>query len=537
MSDVQKAVDELEAAFAEIPFPDGFLADYDQLECLASGHGTETYLVTRKGSRQLFIAKWYDRSIHRSVHEGGILKALRHDGLPAFAGEYEGNGAVCIVREYIPGTPLDRYVRERRPSAAQAVDLCVRLCDLLTCLHSQHPPIIHRDIKPQNVIVKEDGSVALIDFEISRIYDGTADADTQVSGTRRFASPEQYGFSQTDCRADIYALGILLCWMLTGGADVRTAVIGDRKLAAIVRRCTAFAPEARFRSADAVKRALLGTTQPHGRMALRSGLIAALALLCLCAGFGIGRYTGLFTSLFARGIRFQEPLIEQAVRLQLGVDAQSPLTPDQLATVRSIQIFGNEVALTRDAFKDGLSGARGKSPRGAIKTLEDIRMLPALEEITVAYQDLSDIGPIAEATNLASITLMHTRVSDVEPLSHMKSLTRVSLYDTNVGDVTVLDTCPRLTYLDLGATLVRSVADIGGRSSLEHLEMDRLSLDSLDGIEQFTHLASLRLRQATVGDLSALRAVPALRSVVMSEDMRARAQALMDGAGFSITFE
>lgn len=534
MSDVQKAVAELEAAFAEIRFPDGFLDDYDQLECLASGHGTETYLVTRKGSRQLFIAKWYDRNIHRCVHEGGILKALRHDGLPAFADEYEGDGAVCIVREYIPGTPLDRYVRERKPSAAQTVALCIRLCELLTCLHGQQPPVIHRDIKPQNVIVREDGSVALIDFEISRVYDDGVDADTQISGTRCFAPPEQYGFSQTDARADIYSLGVLLCWMLTGSAEVRAAVIPDRRLAAIVRRCTAFSPEARFRSADAVKRALLGAVKPRGRTALRSGLAAAL--LCLCLGFGVGRYTGLFTFSFAQGIRFQEPLIEQAVRLQLGVDAQAPLTPDELATVRSIYIFGNEVALTRDAFEGGLSGARGKAPRGAVETLEDVRLLPALEEIMVAYQNLSDIGPIAKAKYLASITLMHTRVSDVAPLAHMKSLVSVNLYDTNVTDVAILDTCPRLGHLDLGATLVRSVAGIGGRGSLEHLGLDRLTLDSLDGLEQFPHLTSLALRQAVIGDLSALRALPSLRSVEMTGDMRAQAEEFMDGVGFSVTF-
>ncbi len=72
------------------------------------------------------------------------------------------------------------------------------MCDILNYLHSQNPPIIHRDIKPQNVIVDERGRVTLIDFGISRMYDAGARADTLCFGTRHYAAPEQYGFAQTD---------------------------------------------------------------------------------------------------------------------------------------------------------------------------------------------------------------------------------------------------------------------------------------------------------------------------------------------------
>lgn len=538
MSEDQTAVVRLRDALADIRFPAGFLNDYDQLECLACGRGTETYLVTSRRSRRLFIAKCYDRNIHKTVHESSILKTLQHDGLPVLADEYMDDDMICTVRDYIPGTPLHQHMRDRKLSDAGIVALGVELCDLLTYLHSQEPPVIHRDIKPQNVIVREGGAVALIDFEISRTYDSDAAMDTQFIGTRRFAPPEQYGFSQTDARADIYSLGVLLCWMLTGSTDVKTARIADARLAAIVRRCAAFSPEDRFPSAGAVKQALLGVDRTRRRKALQSGLIVVLALLGLCAGFGLGRYTQLFT--FAsqpQGVRFQEPLIEQAVRLQLHKDALEPLTADELATVKAIYIFGNEVSLTQDAFADGLSGERAKTQRGGIQTLEDVRLLPALEKMMVAYQNLADIGPVAQAKYLGSISLMHTRVSDISPLAHMMSLTDVNLYDTNVSDVTILDTCPRMNSLDIGATLVRSIERIGGGSSLECLSLDRLSFDTLDGLEHFAGLTSLSVKQTNIGDLSALRAMPALRSVVLSEDMRVRASSLLDLAGISVTTE
>lgn len=538
MSDVQKTTACLGEALADIRFPSGFLENYDQLECLACGCGTETYLVEGKVSHRLFIAKCYDRNIHRVVHESSILKALRHDGLPQFADEYQDDGMICVVREYIPGTPLDQYMRNCKPSDAQAVALCVHLCDLLLYLHGQKPPVIHRDIKPQNVIVKHDGSVALIDFGISRVYHNDAETDTQFIGTRRFAPAEQYGFSQTDARADVYSLGILLCWMLSGSTDVKTARIPHRRLAAIARRCAAFSPKERFSSAAAVKKALLGYDKTQEKRVLKISYVVAMAFLCLCAGFGIGRYTEYFAfPSTVQQIRFHEPLIERAVRLQLGKGAQDPLTEDDLATVKAIYIFGNEVALTKETFADGLSDERAKAQRGDIQTLEDVKLLPSLEELIVAYQTLSDIGPIQGAQNLASISLMHTRVSDISPLANMKSLTDVNLYDTDVTDVAILDTCPRLRFLDIGNTLVRSVESIGGRDSLECLQMDRLSFDTLDGLERFTRLTSLGLWRAAIRDMSALRAIPSLRLVALSEDAYARSEAIKDGVGFSVTFE
>lgn len=538
MSEVQTAMVRLQDALADIRFPAGFLNDYDQLECLACGHGTETYLVASRCSRQLFIAKCYDRNIHKAVHESSILKTLQHDGLPVLADEYMDDDLICIVRQYIPGTPLHQHMRDHKLSDAGTVALGVELCDLLTYLHSQKPPVIHRDIKPQNVIVREDGAVALIDFEISRTYDSDADTDTQFIGTRRFAPPEQYGFSQTDARADIYSVGVLLCWMLTGDTDVKTARIADERLDAIVRRCAAFSPEDRFPSADAVKKALLGVDRTRRRKVLQSGLIAALALLSLCAGFGVGRYTQLFT--FAsqpQGVRFQEPIIEKAVRLQLHKSALEPLRAVDLATVKAIYIFGNEVSLTQDAFADGLSGERAKTQRGSIQTLEDIKLLPSLETMMVAYQNLADIAPVAQAKYLVSISLIHTRVSDISPLAHMIALTDVNLYDTNVSDVTILDTCLRMNSLNIGATLVRSIERVGGMDSLERLSLDRLSFNTLEGLEHFTRLTSLSLKQTHIGDLSALRAMPALRSVTLSEDMRARASLLLDHTGISLTAE
>ena len=209
MSELTDLLREISGIFDEQSFPPGFLDAYDPMECLASGHGTETFLVREKNTQTLYVAKCYDRTQYNDVKENALLQSVRHIALPRWKATFEDERGLCVVREYMEGTPLDQYAKNTRLSAHQAVALCVQLCDVLVCLHEQNPPIIHRDIKPSNIIVKPDGQIALIDFDIAREYHPDAKADTQCFATREYAPPEQYGFTQTDGRADIYATGVL----------------------------------------------------------------------------------------------------------------------------------------------------------------------------------------------------------------------------------------------------------------------------------------------------------------------------------------
>ena len=125
-------------------------------------------------------------------------------GCPRWQAPTRARPCTVFCGEYIPGETLDKAARGRM-TEAQARQIGLSLCRVLRRLHSQDAPIIHRDIKPQNVVLGEDGRVWLIDFDISRRYSRGAPADTVISGTQDFAAPEQYGFSQTDCRSDIFS--------------------------------------------------------------------------------------------------------------------------------------------------------------------------------------------------------------------------------------------------------------------------------------------------------------------------------------------
>ena len=92
----------------------------------------------------------------------------------------------------------------------------LKLTDILSYLHSENPPIIHRDIKPQNIIVGRDSSIHLIDFGIARVHKEERTQDTSVVLTLDYASPEQYGFEQTTPLSDIYSLGVVMLFLATG---------------------------------------------------------------------------------------------------------------------------------------------------------------------------------------------------------------------------------------------------------------------------------------------------------------------------------
>lgn len=285
MIDRSAVVQEIESAFAAVGYPVDFLDSFDQLECLASHNGSETFLVSEKATGNLFIAKCYDRSLFKNMEAESILGSLSHKGLPIFYRTYVNEKMFCHIRSYVEGTPLSEYAAEQELSQDEIVRICLQLADILIYLHEQTPPVIHRDIKPANIIIKEDGSVVLIDFDIARTFKYGDDTDTVFFGTKGYASPEQYGFTQTDRRSDIYSFGVLLRFLLTDSVRENKKIRLYPPLRKIIDRCTAFAPEDRYQNMQQVKKALQSANPhaQHARIAKMAAFAAAALLICIFA--------------------------------------------------------------------------------------------------------------------------------------------------------------------------------------------------------------------------------------------------------------
>ena len=513
MNRIEKGIAELNRSFDETLYPAEFLEEYDQLECLAHSHGTETFLVSGKSNGALYAAKCYNKSVYRTVSESDILASLHFDGLPAYEGSFENDCVLVTVREYVEGVPLDHYAKKINLSEKQAIAFCIQLCDILSYLHGQEKPVIHRDIKPQNIIVRQDGTIALIDFDIARQYSANSETDTQFFGTRVYAPPEQYGFSQTDCRTDIYSLGVLLRFLLTGSEKEQSDKPLSKLIKRIINRCTAFSPKDRFASAEAVKRALLLSDERYKQKKALLFSFLATALLFLCIGFALGRYTPCLMPTSTEGmVAFKEPLIEAAARVQLGKTEDDSIAAEELETIRELYIFGTEVSATREAFENALADS-DRYTRGGITTLQDLTLMPNIEELQISYQYLEDISGISALKHPVSIILMYTQITDVSELAGKQSLLSLNLYETNVSDVSCLDACQRLTYLELGHTFVSSPETCGGFSTVTELSLIGLNWSTLDGIERYTVLETLNLLDTEISSLDALSELPALKEI------------------------
>lgn len=158
------------------------------------------------------------------VTEANMIKSFDHPAIPRIVDLVDESGTLYVIMDYVEGRSLSAVLATDGPQPEdEVVNWGLQLCDALEYLHRRTPPVIYRDMKPSNVMLKPNGLVQIIDFGIAREYrdDGgsvtAAMGDTVQLGTRVYAPPEQYGGGgQTDARTDVYALGATMYTMLTG---------------------------------------------------------------------------------------------------------------------------------------------------------------------------------------------------------------------------------------------------------------------------------------------------------------------------------
>lgn len=177
--------------------------------------------------------------------------------MQVFDSTIEDNRCVSLC-EYIDGVTLEKAVELRGKYSEKSVrNIMAQLCDGLNILHKNG--IVHRDINPSNVMIDKNGIVKIIDYDILRTVKDGKSRDTQILGTPGYAAPEQFGFNQTDGRADIYSCGALMNYLLTG--EIPSDKLYSGSLSGIIKKCLELDPENRFTDINELKNALLENIQ------------------------------------------------------------------------------------------------------------------------------------------------------------------------------------------------------------------------------------------------------------------------------------
>lgn len=228
-------------------FWEAVTTEYDTLRVLKQSPRGTVSVVRHKKSGTRYVFRRYSGS--GEVYRRLLPVLCPH--LPQIMEAAEQDGQTAVLEEYVQSDTLAELLMGARLTEREARQVTMQLCQALHVLHSMGA--VHRDVKPENVILRGSDAV-LIDFDAARIYKDESESDTQVLGTTGFAAPEQYGIFQSDERADIFSLGVLLNIMLTGKHPSREMAAG--KMGRIVRKCTMTAPEQRYQSARALMEVL-----------------------------------------------------------------------------------------------------------------------------------------------------------------------------------------------------------------------------------------------------------------------------------------
>lgn len=469
----------------DLLLPPCLSAQYIPQACLKDGE-RQVYLVRDQAGLPAVLKLQPAGREDALKQEYELLRRLRHPQLPQPMAYLEWEGMEYLVREYVDGVSLHELVTAQGPLTPDNVrEAALSLCQVLQYLHSQHPPVICRDVKPQNVVLDPSGRCHLIDLGAARRHRPEQQGDTVFLGTQITAPPEQFGYQQTDQRSDLYSLGILMRFLLTGSFDLSKQDMGPGYLRRVIRRCTAFDPKNRYSSVRAVYRAL----KYHW---LRWGAAAAAGAACAAIIFGL-----LWSS--SSEVQPQSSLLEDALRQELHLEEGEPIPTERLGEVEQLLVCGQTLMGTLQEHEDQAGFVHDRyavaTPHGDISD-EDLALLEEcvnLKVLILDYQQISDLSPLAQLP-LEYLSLTGNQVSDLSPLAGQTEL----------------------RVLDLGENPVRSVEVLAQLTALQEVTLEATGITSVE-VFAGSGIQSLNARGTWITDFSPLESCPDLTRLIVGE--------------------
>lgn len=467
----------------------------------------------------LKIARHQRRHMARIEYE--MLSTLGGECFAHAVAMEEQGDCVYLLREYIPGQTLAAYAEGRKLPVKEACSWTLRVCEIIAQLHQMDPPIVHRDIKPQNFIVTPDHKLVLIDMDSCQRRDSHKNMDTQLFATVETAAPEQFGARRSDERSDIYGIGMLMLYLFTNDTNLNElpSCNAPRWLKRLIRQCTSFDPAQRPASLSALQRRLrLGRDRPLGYW------VAGLAAAAVCAA------VLLWPPVAQPGASGKPPQEGQTLfinvpLIELGLAEEThklpgTLTREDIGGVRRL-LFGGDALLdawekvqclgqNKAYVKDGPDVIRDMK-RGSIRYLDDLRQASQLEQLALYKQRITDIAPLANLP-LTRLSLADNPISDFSALSTLTGLVHLDVCATEFGDVTPLLHCRQLQALHMMDTPPKDIAPL---AALPIQEL-ALGFPDLEGNE--TVLEGFpQLKRLTVSGLPAASVAPIGRLVQLEQ--------------------
>ena len=507
-------------------------------ECLKESEDSSTFLVKETATGILCVLKWgRNRQTEFLRNEMEIMKKMadrKLSGIPKAYRIFEENGEVYLVREYIEGMSLAQMVLQKGGiSEAEICRISRKICQTAEQFQNPNEPMIHRDIKPENIVVTPGGEVVFIDFGTMRSYKKDGSRDTFVVGTRGTAAPEQYGYTQTDQRTDVYAIGQTMLYMVSESYEMNqlSECAVSRRMKKIIEKACSFEPDKRYGDAAQLRRAVEKCQANNRKKVYKKagavfGLIAAGYILAIFSPDGTvienkrietAEQSAAEEQIQAE-ITFREELIEEAVRKELGLSKTDKITASMLENVRKLRIIGKEILDDEDTFwgeghhVDGKDSSFG-SVRGNITDLSDLAQMVNLEELALCNQKIEDISGLKELP-LKKLYLSKNMITDFSVLLNLIDLDTLCIMENPAENLSVIGECTGILRLNIQGMNLTDI-DFLKNLSLDYLDMSNVEVENnifepLTEMKKLDTLCMCDVNEAAAETLSQMSTLKAL---------------------------
>lgn len=481
--------------------PEDMQEHWTVYECLKESEDSSTFLVKETATGILCVLKWgRNRQTEFLRNEMEIMKKMadrKLSGIPKAYRIFEENGEVYLVREYIEGMSLAQMVLQKGGiSEAEICRISRKICQTAEQFQNPDEPMIHRDIKPENIVVTPGGEVVFIDFGTMRSYKKDGSRDTFVVGTRGTAAPEQYGYTQTDQRTDVYAIGQTMLYMVSESYEMNqlSECAVSRRMKKIIEKACSFETDKRYGDAAQLRRAVEKCQANNRKKVYKKagavfGLIAAGYILAIFSPDGTvienkrietAEQSAAEEQIQAE-ITFREKLIEEAVRKELGLSKTDKITASMLENVRKLRIVGKEILDDEDTFwgeghhVDGKDSSFG-SVRGNIADLSDLAQMVNLEELALCNQKIEDISGLKELP-LKKLYLSKNMITDFSVLLNLIDLDTLCIMENPAENLSVIGECTGILRLNIQGMNLTDI-DFLKNLSLDYLDMSNVEVEN-----------------------------------------------------------
>lgn len=518
--------------------PEDMQEHWTVYECLKESEDSSTFLVKETATGILCVLKWgRNRQAEFLRNEMEIMEKMadrKLSGIPKAYRIFEENGEVYLVREYIEGMSLAQMVLQKGGiSEAEICRISRKICQTAEQFQNPDEPMIHRDIKPENIVVTPGGEVVFIDFGTMRSYKKDGSRDTFVVGTRGTAAPEQYGYTQTDQRTDVYAIGQTMLYMVSESYEMNqlSECAVSRRMKKIIEKACSFEPDKRYGDAAQLRRAVEKCQANNRKKVYKKagavfGLIAAGYILAIFSPDGTvienKRIETAEQSAAEEQIQaeiiFREELIEEAVRKELGLSKTDKITASMLENVRKLRIVGKEILDDEDTFwgegrhVDGKDSSFG-SVRGNITDLSDLAQMVNLEELALCNQKIEDISGLKELP-LKKLYLSKNMITDFSVLLNLIDLDTLCIMENPAENLSVIGECTGILRLNIQGMNLTDI-DFLKNLSLDYLDMSNMEVENnifepLTEMKKLDTLCMCDVNEAAAETLSQMSTLKAL---------------------------